>query len=214
LGTITNIYSFIKKRLNLLEINTKENYLLIGLTNKVALYFFNPTKNNTLKLIGKPIYIFECEDMINHIKLLYKQGENNEEEVITYLLVIENKGFLHTKQISYLNKTFKESNNKVFDCKIRSSDNSIWSIDAFYPYVAVGGNHKCILINNIEDKSEGEIKKNNLVMSGNNHNVPFVIFSDDGELLACASIDSMIKIYDVYTGQQLKKIRNDTNQWY
>lgn len=124
---------------------------------------------------------------------------------------------MHSKRIKYNfnSKLFEEYDYKVFNCHITSNDNSTWSLDCCYPYVVVGGNHKCVLINNLESISEGEQEiKMNLLLTGNKHNVPGVNFSPCGELVSCNSIDTHVKIWDVYSGKLLKKIVNKTDNWY
>ena len=141
---------------------------------------------------------------INQIKLM-----KNEKDY--FILAVDECGFLHTSKIDYKDGRLYEENYKKFNCKIDSSDNSIWSIDSYYPFIVVGGNHRAILINNIENQDEHEIK-NNIVIEGNNHNIPCVTISPDGVFIGCSSIDSFPKIWDMYTGKLVKKLIN-TKDW-
>ena len=109
---------------------------------------------------------------------------------------------------------------KIYNCKIIHNDNSIWSVDCFYPYVVVGGNHRCIFINDINNQltenNQGlpnEIR-NNIILLGNKHNIPYVSFSPEGEFIICNSVDSTIKIWEVESGRLLTIINNDVKEMY
>lgn len=163
-------------------------------------------------MIGRSLCLLEGEDLINQLKLM-----TNPEDKSTYILAIDNSGLLHTKRFKfdYKKKSITEHETKRFSCTIDASDNSVWSLDCYYPYIAVGGNHRCVLIHNIQDKPEiGENKIfKNIPYSENKHNVPYVSFSPRGEYIACASIDSQVKVWDTFSGKLLKKISNKTKQW-
>jgi WD40 repeat protein len=112
-----------------------------------------------------------------------------------------------------------------FNCNIINTDNSLWSIDCFFPYVIVGGNHKLafLLDINIDEKddnnnhnenenfnSDGDfmIYKKSLKLNGNKHNIPYVGFSPNGEFICMNSVDSRPKIYDLNSGKILAVLEN------
>lgn len=157
-------------------------------------------------------FILVIEDQINQVKIMKEEKGSN-----AYVLALSNKGFLHTKRIqyNYINNDLKKYEEKIFNCCIDSEDNSVWSLDYHYPYVIVGGNHKCILLFNINDNPEegDNMIKNSVIYTGNDHNVPYVCFSPNGDFIACASIDSELKIWDVYTRKLQVKIKNKNKEW-
>jgi WD40 repeat protein len=162
-------------------------------------------KKTNIELVGRHINVIESQYIFNQIKLM-NDGSN------TYLTAVDDGGYLHTINIKYSKKTLIKTEYKKFNCKIDYADNSTWSLDCHYPFVAVGGNHQSIVINNIHDESVDEIK-NNIVLDGNQHNIPCVSFSPDGEFIGCSSIDSIPKIYDMHYGNIIKKIDNRTKDW-
>jgi WD40 repeat protein len=169
----------------------------------------NRCKMNNTDKFGKLQFILECEDNINHLKLM----RNNKDR---YLCVVDNAGYLYTKQLIYnwIFKTIDESTIvKKFDCKIISNDNSTWSLDVKYPYIAVGGNHKCILINNINSNSDQVPIKENILLYGNKHNVPGICFSECGNFMASNSIDKEPKIWNINNSKLLVKVKNQTQKW-
>ena len=199
--------------MNLLEINIDQKFILIGIGKKIYLLPFNHWKMNINTLTGKPKCILEVSDLINQIKLMSNKDDNS-----NFILAVDNSGILHCKKINYeyVKNKIEEIEYKKFNCRLEEPDNSIWSIDCFYPLVVVGGNNKCVIINDVEDKlqEQEEFIKNNYVYCGNKHNVPYVNFSPNGEFIANASIDCEVKIWDTYSGKLVKKISNKTKQWY
>lgn len=191
----------------------KQCYIIIAVDQKVCLIPYNKHKSNNHNIIGKTKYILNCNQTINQIKLM----ENKENDKF-YLIALENSGLMYTKLIKYERNSDKiiEDECKVYDCRINFNDNSIWSLACYYPYIAVGGNNKIILVHNIETSSanENEPIKHSLLIPGNNHNVPYVTFSPDGEFIGSSSIDKIPKIFDIYTGKCVKTIQNDSKQWY
>ncbi len=175
------------------------------MNNKISLIPINLMKQTNIELVGKHTSVLESEYTINQLKLM-SDGAN------TYLTAVDDGGYLHTINIRYKNKTLATTEYKKFNCKIDSPDNSTWSLDCHYPYVAVGGNHRVIVINNINDICENEVK-NNITLDGNQHNIPCVSFSPDGEFIGCSSIDSIPKIYDIHYGKLIKRIDNRTKDW-
>ena len=135
--------------------------------------------------------LIDAEQRINQLKLMQGKEPN-----IYYITAVDDKGLLHVKKIKYdfNHNQLEESDYKIYNCGVESSDNSIWSLDCHYPNVIVGGNHKCVMIFNIAEHSESNspICKN-LIYKGNKHNVPYVSFSPNGELITCASIDTQVK---------------------
>ena len=123
--------------------------------------------------------IFVCEDEINQIKIIKDQNNINK-----FIICVDMKGFLH--KIDLDTYEFQK-----FDCKNETNvDNSCWSLDGHYPYVAGGGNHFKIKIHNVENLSETKI----LTLSNNKHNVPCVSFSPCGNFILSASIDKYVKL--------------------
>jgi len=126
-------------------------------------------------------------------------------------------GNLHIINFEYNSKTenTKIIFHKIYNCKIIHNDNSIWSVDCFYPFVIVGGNNKCIFLSDINDSSNlnnnGEIK-NNIVLVGNKHNIPYVSFSPDGEFICSNSVDSHPKIWEKDSGRLISILKNDVNE--
>ena len=111
----------------------------------------------------KPINLYECESQIHQLKLV----ENPEKENI--LILVEEIGLITTLIINY-NKEKREYESKKikkFNGKINSSDNSVWSLDFYYPYILIGGNHKCVMIFNYLDESQNEIIDNSNIYVGN-----------------------------------------------
>jgi len=94
------------------------------------------------------------------------------------------------------------------------TDNSIWSVDCYYPYVIVGGNHKCILINDINNPTNenNEEIKNNILLIGNKHNIPYVSFSPDGEFICSNGVDSHPKIWEKDSGRLVSVLTNKVNE--
>jgi len=125
-------------------------------------------------------------------------------------------GNLHVINFSYdpkLDSTFIIFH-KIFNCKIIHNDNSIWSIDCFYPYVIVGGNNRCIYFNDVNDQSNNnnEEIKNNIILLGNKHNIPYVSFSPDGEFICSNSVDSHPKIWEKDSGRLISVLVNNINE--
>ena len=158
----------------------------------------------------KPINLYECESQIHQIKL----GENpNTKEKI--LIILEETGLITTFIIKY-NKEIKEyetNNIKKFNGKINSNDNSVWSVDFYYPYILIGGNHKCVMIFNYNDNIQNEIITNNKIYIGNENNIPVVSFSGNGLFIANNSIDCKVKIFDFYKGNLICVINNPKKEW-
>jgi WD40 repeat protein len=209
------------KRLNLLDVNIEERYLIIGIEKKAGLFPLNLIKCNSKEKLGKMKIILECEDLINQLKIMKAEGINVKNKY--YVIAVDNKGFLHSKLIKYdhAKDTVIECEYKKFNCKIESPDNSLWSLDCFYPFIIVGGNHRCVLLNYVHeehnDNSEniqGPVIHNSLILTGNKHNVPSVTFSPDGNYIACSSIDTEVKIWETISGKLIKKVSNKTKQWY
>ncbi len=140
----------------------------------------------------KPINLYECESQIHQLKLV----ENPEKENI--LILVEEIGLITTLIINYnIEKREYESKKiKKFNGKINSSDNSVWSLDFYYPYILIGGNHKCVMIFNYNDDTQNEIITNNNIYIGNENNIPVVSFSGNGLFIANNSIDCKVKIFD------------------
>jgi hypothetical protein len=113
---------------------------VIGIEKKVALIPIHFTKCNSKEKFGKIKFIIESDDLINQIKLM--KGDSGK----YYVLAADNKGILHTKFIKYdiAKDILIENEYKNFNCKINAADNSLWSIDCNYPFIAVGGNHRSV----------------------------------------------------------------------
>jgi WD40 repeat protein len=192
--------------MNLFDIDTDKGFFIIAVENKVGILQLNRFKSTNFELTGKIKYIIESAHIINHIKLMYGKDDN------IYLLAIDNGGILHSKMFTW-DKAYCEKEYKTFSCCIDAHDNSTWSLDCKYPYIAVGGNHRCIIVNNIEEeKSENEVHvMKNMVLSGNAHNVPYVTICDN--FVACNSIDGKPKIWDLYNGKLVKVFDNKTKEW-
>ena len=157
----------------------------------------------------KPINLYECESQIHQLKLV----ENPEKEII--LILVEEIGLITTLIINY-NKEKREYESKKikkFNGKINSSDNSVWSLDFYYPYILIGGNHKCVMILNYLDESQNEIIDNSNIYVGNENNIPVVYFSDNGLFIANNSIDCKVKIFDFYKGNLICSINNPKKEW-
>ena len=157
----------------------------------------------------KPINLYECESQIHQLKLV----ENPEKENI--LILVEEIGLITTLIINY-NKEKREYESKKikkFNGKINSSDNSVWSLDFYYPYILIGGNHKCVMIFNYLDESQNEIIDNSNIYVGNENNIPVVYFSDNGLFIANNSIDCKVKIFDFYKGNLICSINNPKKEW-
>lgn len=157
----------------------------------------------------KPINLYECESQIHQLKLV----ENPEKEKI--LILVEEIGLITTLIINY-NKEKREYESKKikkFNGKINSSDNSVWSLDFYYPYILIGGNHKCVMIFNYLDESQNEIIDNSNIYVGNENNIPVVYFSDNGLFIANNSIDCKVKIFDFYKGNLICSINNPKKEW-
>ncbi len=121
-------------------------------------------------------------------------------------------GFLHIIKFKYDFKTdFAEVIfHKNFNCKIIHNDNSLWSVDCYYPYVIVGGNHRSIFINDLNDQSNNSDEiKNNIILLGNKHNIPYVSFSPDGEFICSNSVDSHPKIWERDSGRLVSILGNE-----
>jgi hypothetical protein len=193
--------------MNIFDIDVEKGFIVLAIGNKVGLIPFNRFKTNNIELVGKAKYIIESDSIINHLKLMKKPNSDDD----NYILAIDDRGILHTKKITKFNE-FAEGDYKRFSCCINAPDNSTWSLDCNYPFIAVGGNHRCIVIHNIEETcGDNEVIKNNLVLSGNNHNVPAVCFCEN--YVACNSIDGIPKIWDLYNSKLVKRISNKTTQW-
>ena len=72
--------------MNIFDINTIENYMIIAVTEKVGLIPFNALKNNNIDLLGKIKYILHCNDQINQIKLMKNPHDDS-----FYILALENR---------------------------------------------------------------------------------------------------------------------------
>jgi WD40 repeat protein len=191
--------------MNIFDIDFNKGFLILAIGNKVGLIPFNRFKTTNIELTGRVKYVLESQYIINHIKLMNGRDED------IYVLAVDDKGILHSKKINQIIKEIVEKEYKTFSCCIDSNDNSTWSLDCNYPFVAVGGNHKCITVNNIEDNSN-ELISNNIVLYGNHHNVPGICFCEN--FIACNSIDGKPKIWDLYNGKLVKIIENNTKEWY
>lgn len=191
--------------MNIFDIGS--NFLVIAVSNKVGIINFDRLKTNNLELTGKVKYIIESQYIINHVKLM--KGYNDE----IYVLAADDSGILHSKKIKWNKNQVCEIEYKKFNCCIDAMDNSAWSLDCNFPFVAISGNHKCIIIINIEEISNNdEVIYKNIVLVGNNHNVPCVHFYE--HFIACNSIDGKPKIWDLYNGKIIKVIDNKTTEWY
>ncbi len=124
-------------------------------------------------------------------------------------------GFLHVVNFRYNSKSDSTEIifHKTFNCKIINNDNSIWSLDCFYPYVIVGGNNKSVFINDINDESNNTQEiKNNIILLGNKHNIPYVSFSPEGEFICSNSVDSHPKIWERDSGRLISVLVNDVTE--
>jgi WD40 repeat protein len=184
---------------------------------KIVLIPFDFSKSNINNMTKKYKILLEAEEKINQLKLMKNKNDHS-----IYITAVDDKGYLHVKKIEYnfYENKLEELNYLRFNCSVNSSDNSIWSLDCYYPYVIVGGNHKCAMIFNIDKDLNTTLSglnpipiKNNFVYKGNKHNVPYVSFSPNGEFVSCASIDTEMKIWDVYSGRLMKKIDNKNKKW-
>jgi hypothetical protein len=192
--------------MNIFDINFEKGFIMIAISNKVALIPFNKFKTNNIELTGKIKYIIEAQVLINHLKLM--KGLDDDD---LYILAVDDSGILHSKQLFKSNNDFLEKGYKKFSCCIQAHDNSTWSLDCNYPFVTVGGNHHCVVVINVEDVSEEDIISNSIVLSGNKHNVPAVCFCEN--FVSCNSIDGTPKIWDLYNTKIVKKIANKTKEW-
>ncbi len=176
---------------------------------KTILIPFNFRTRNSSKLQKKSHLLLEARQDINQLKL----AENLSRQ---FIIVADNSGVVHLTQFcfNYKLNELKILNSKCFDCKIDHNDNSIWSLDFFYPFLLIGGNHRCVILVNIEEQSteDSDIRKS-LIYLGNKHNVPYVSFSPEGEFISCASIDTHVKIWHTFSKQLLMSIPNKENQW-
>jgi hypothetical protein len=196
-------------RLNILEISSKEDFILIASNNIVVLIKFDKLNLN----FEKPFNLYESNDQINQIKLMSDPSDPEKE----YLIVLNDFGYItvHTIENYIITKT------KFYTGHINSNDNSVWSVDCCYPYIIIGGNHKCVMVFNIlKDEDEENINHNNnilhkqsVIYKGNNHNVPCVSISGNKLFIANNSIDSYVKVFDFYKGDMLISIPNDEKQW-
>ena len=184
--------------MNTFEINPNK-YILIAIEQKIILIPFN--KYNLS--FAKPITIFECADVINQIKLM--SIPDSKDEII---IALDNSGIVTTALISKKNSI---SNIKKFKATIDSNDNSVWSIDCQYPYIVIGGNHKCVMLFNYETSEEMNSKS--IIYIGNEHNVPCVSISKCGLFVGNNSIDQVAKIFDIQTGKLIAKIDNPKSEW-
>ena len=184
--------------MNTFEINPNK-YILIAIEQKIILIPFN--KYNLS--FAKPITIFECVDVINQIKLM--SIPDSKDEII---IALDNSGIVTTALISNKNSI---SNIKKIKATIDSNDNSVWSIDCQYPYIVIGGNHKCVMLFNYETSEEMNSKS--IIYIGNEHNVPCVSISKCGLFVGNNSIDQVAKIFDIQTGKLIAKIDNPKSEW-
>lgn len=184
--------------MNTFEINPNK-YILIAIEQKIILIPFNKYNLSFVK----PITIFECADVINQIKLM--SIPDSKDEII---IALDNSGIVTTALISKKNSI---SNIKKFKATIDSNDNSVWSIDCQYPYIVIGGNHKCVMLFNHETSEEMNSKS--IIYIGNEHNVPCVSISKCGLFVGNNSIDQVAKIFDIQTGKLVAKIDNPKSEW-
>lgn len=189
--------------MNIFEINIKRKYILIANEQRVQLIHFD--KLNLA--FDKPRLFLECNDIINQIKLM----KTDKDEDI--LLVLENSGLLYAKKVLVANKIIEDTPIKIFNCKVNSEDNSIWSIDFFYPYIVIGGNHRCVMAFDYNDELTSIDQSNCILYEGNDHNIPSVSISQCGLFLCSNSIDGHVKVFDFYKGTLLIKILNPKNDW-
>jgi len=161
--------------------------------------------------------VIQTNEDINQIKLC----KHPTDKVIKYLICVDMQGYLTLKLIKTIKRNIKSRGNtntntntnvdpytdifseekKVFPCLIPNwGDNSVWSLDYSFPYIAVGGNSKIAFIINIETE---KITK----LTGNKHNIPCVRFSPCGNFVATASVDEHIRIFDIYTSKCVKCIK-------
>lgn len=166
--------------MNLIDVLKEKNLLFLAIGNKIYSLQIN-TKTIIKEIIYKKNrslkFLYECEDAINQIKLI---RDNN--DIWKYIICVDMKGFLYKIDIDSYNC-------QKFDCKNEgNTDNSCWSLDANYPYVATGGNHYKIKIHNVENSSE----INNWTISYNKNNVPCVSFSPCLNFILSTSIDKHV----------------------
>ena len=202
-------------RLNILEISSKEDFILIASNSIVILIKFDKLNLN----FEKPINLIDVNEQINQIKLM--QNLLNPEQEI--LVILNDFGFVTACYI----ENYKIIKTKFFTGHIDSNDNSVWSVDCCFPYIIIGGNHKCVMVFNIlkEEDDENNINNDNnnnninilykqsYIYKGNNHNVPCVTISDNKLFIANNSIDSRVKVFDFYKGDMLISIPNEEKQW-
>ncbi len=191
----------------MLDINLEENYLVTACDKKIFAISFVKVKSSFKLQLQKLILLYDCLDSINQIKIMRGPSCN-------YITFVDNIGFLHSQKILYDKVNFQISDYKCFDCKIEYHDNSIWSLDCYYPYILIGGNHKCVMIHNVLDEYNSEPIKRSQIYKGNEHNVPHVSFSPNGEFIISSSIDTQTKIWDTFTQELLINIPSQTLEWY
>jgi hypothetical protein len=191
----------------------------IGATiNQIKLIEFKKPKKNYIKNF---VDFYDKENNIYFTEKFYLENFN------FILCTVDMSGFLSIVKFKY-EDNFSEPKiyKKIkFNCNIICTDNSLWSIDCFFPYVIVGGNHKLAFILNlnigeIEDndnynendyfESDGDfiIFKKSLKLHGNKHNIPYVGFSPNGEFICINSVDSRPKIYERNSGKLLAVLEN------
>lgn len=190
--------------MNLFEININKKFIFIATDQKVQLIPFDKL-NLTFE---KPQLFLECGDIINHIRLM--KTDKDDEDI---LLVVDNSGLLYTKKVSVVNKKIEEAQMKLFNCKVNSNDNSIWSVDCHYPFIAIGGNHRCVMVLNYNDEDTSREQSKSILYEGNEHNIPCVSISQCGLFVCSASIDSHVKVFDFNKGNLLLKILNINKEW-
>lgn len=132
---------------------------------------------------------------------------NTSNEVI---IALDNAGICFAGLLSFNKNKIKLENIKKFNATIYSNDNSIWSVDCLYPYIVIGGNHKCVMIFNYE--TEEQVNDKSFIYQGNKHNVPCVAISPCNLFVANNSIDQIPKIFNFNTGELICQLSH-VNEW-
>lgn len=180
--------------MNIFEVSLSLGLIIIAVEKKIIFIPFNKKSI----FFGKKQVVAEYEEIINQIQLM---REN-------ILVVLSNSGLVHTFEII----KGEPKNKKTFNAKTNYHDNSVWSVDCNYPYIVVGGNHKCVLMFNYEEsKDESNLKS--FLYTGNNHNIPSVAISGSTNFIASNSIDTEVKIFDRNKGNLISRFPNVNSEW-
>lgn len=132
---------------------------------------------------------------------------NTSNEVI---IALDNAGICFAGLLSFNKNKMKLENIKKFNATINSNDNSIWSVDCLYPYIIIGGNHKCVMVFNYE--TDEQVNEKSFIYKGNKHNVPCVAISPCKLFVGNNSIDQMPKIFNFNTGELICQLSH-VNEW-